>query len=178
VEKLLQKLEQSQARQFSSDSEESAEEQCKHKYKKGVKKDGKKGAFSDSEESDEEQFIRKICVDSDLDMDFDEDNLPDELLDDETVSVGDFVLVRFSTKKKVLYFVGHVQELLDCDEYLVKFLRRRKNYGFCYPAVDDISSIPRKEIIAKLPKPQEIKGTARQASYIKFSVSFSNYDVQ
>jgi hypothetical protein len=164
VEKLLQKLEQSQARQFSSDSEESAEEQCKHKYKKGVKKDGKKGAFSDSEESDEEQFIRKICVDSDLDMDFDEDNLPDELLDDETVSVGDFVLVRFSTKKKVLYFVGHVQELLDCDEYLVKFLRRRKNYGFCYPAVDDISSIPRKEIIAKLPKPHEIKGTARQAS--------------
>jgi hypothetical protein len=111
-------------------------------------------------------------------MDFDEDNLPDELLDDETVSVGDFVLVRFSTKKKVLYFVGHVQELLDCDEYLVKFLRRRKNYCFCYPAVDDISSIPRKEIIAKLPKPHEIKGTARQASYIKFSVSFSNYDVQ
>jgi hypothetical protein len=92
-------------------------------------------------------------------MDFDEDNLPDELLDDETVSVGDFVLVRFSTKKKVLYFVGHVQELLDCDEYLVKFLRR-------------------KEIIAKLPKPQEIKGTAREASYIKFSVSFSNYDVK
>jgi hypothetical protein len=116
----------SSKRQFSSDSEESAEEQCKHKYKKGVKKDGKEGAFSDSEENDEEQCIRKICVDSDLDMDFDEDNLPDELLDNESVSVGDFVLVRFSTKKKVLYFVGHVQELLDCDEYLVKFLRRKE----------------------------------------------------
>jgi hypothetical protein len=48
----------------------------------------------------------------------------------------------------------------------VKFLRKRKNYGFCYPTVDDISATSRKEVIAKLPKPQEIdKGTARQASY-------------
>lgn len=133
---------------------------------------------SDSERSSVGQLSKEMCVDSDIDMDFDDEHLTDGLLDDETVSVGDFILVKFATKKKILHFVGNVKELLDCGEYLVKFLRKNKNYGFHYPIVDDISVIPREDIISKLPIPEEVKGTARLASYIKFNVSFMNYNVQ
>lgn len=34
------------------------------------------------------------------------------LLDDEAVTMGDFVLVKLTTKKKIIHYVGHVEKLL------------------------------------------------------------------
>lgn len=93
--------------------------------------------------------------------------------------MGDFVLVKFATKKTIVHFVGQVQELDDhYNELIVKFLRFKPNCGFYYPIQNDISTIPRADILTKLPQPPENKGKSRQASYTKFNVSFLQYNIQ
>lgn len=154
--------------------------------KKPRKKPKKSSYTSSSSESDLETVsavdkkrnIMNYSSDSDIDLQSEHDDI-NGLLDDEEVKVGDFVLVKFATKKKVLHFVGHVEELLgDYGELLVKFLRLKPNRGFYYPIQDDFSTITRADIVFKLPPPQESKGTSRQASYIKFQVSFFQYTIQ
>ncbi|KAG5860899.1 hypothetical protein JTB14_035511 [Gonioctena quinquepunctata] len=100
-----------------------------------------------------------------------------ELLDDECIEVEDFVLVKFPTKKKVVYYVGIIEEISG-NELAVNFLRFKENCGFYYPVTKDISLIVREDIVAKLPPPTRNQGTTRQSSYLKFNVSFLNYNIQ
>ncbi|KAG5887400.1 hypothetical protein JTB14_001590 [Gonioctena quinquepunctata] len=100
-----------------------------------------------------------------------------ELLDDECIGVEDFVLVKFPTKKKVVYYVGIIEEISG-NELTVNFLRFKENCGFYYPVTNDISLIVREDILAKLPRPTQNQGTTRQSSYLKFNVSFFNYNIQ
>ncbi|KAG5892736.1 hypothetical protein JTB14_001107 [Gonioctena quinquepunctata] len=100
-----------------------------------------------------------------------------ELLDDECIEVEDFVLVKFPTKKKVVYYVGIIEEISG-NELTVSFLRFKENCGFYYPVTKDISLIVREDIVAKLPPPTQNQGTTRRSSYLKFNVSFFNYNIQ
>ncbi|KAG5869091.1 hypothetical protein JTB14_009492 [Gonioctena quinquepunctata] len=79
-----------------------------------------------------------------------------ELLDDECIEVEDFVLVKFPAKKKVVYYMGIIEEISG-NELTVHFLRFKENCGFYYPVTKDISLIGREDIVAKLPPPTQIK---------------------
>lgn len=100
-----------------------------------------------------------------------------KLLDDEKISCEDYLLVRFATKTRSLYYLGKVEEVCENEEYVVKFLRKT-NHGFCFPQKEDISTVSRQDIVRKLPKPRVRPGTSRMASFLQFNVNFFAYNVQ
>ncbi|KAF2904598.1 hypothetical protein ILUMI_01579 [Ignelater luminosus] len=44
--------------------------------------------------------------------------------EDSEIKLGDFVLVKFATKKNIKHFVGRVEKILSADEYCVFFLKK------------------------------------------------------
>lgn len=119
----------------------------------------------------------KNCLsDSDIDLDFENDQI-NELLDDEKMLKDDYVLVKFVTKKLILHYVGKVIEVLENEEFEVRFLKKCTQ-GFIFPQVADISSVERKDVVSKLTKPTTTPGTSRMASYIQFNISFFCYNAQ
>lgn len=114
--------------------------------------------------------------DSDIDLDFEEDHGKiNELLDDEKILEGDYVLVKFATKKRIVHYIGKIVEILENGEFLVKFLKKNAR-GFIFPEIEDISSVERKDVVSKLPRPTTAPGTSRMASCLQFNISFSGYD--
>ena len=68
------------------------------------------------------------------------------------IAVGSWILVKYSTKKTLRYYVGQILE--ERDEMIkVKFLRRKGNY-FIWPTVEDISSITEDDVVRVLPAPK------------------------
>lgn len=96
-----------------------------------------------------------------------------------TATVGDFVIVRYSTKRSVQHFVGCIVSISGIMEMeaacTVSFLKRGHSWKFSYPEQEDIDAVPLEDIIKRLPKPAEIKGTARAALQIDFNFDFSTY---
>lgn len=134
-----------------------------------------------SSDSEIELPQKQFGSDSDIDMGSESDNneAMQELLDDDILKEGDYVLVRFPTKKTVRHYVGQITEAQDQIEYLVKFLRKRGSDAFSFPDTDDLSIVNRQDILVKLPKPLEVRGTSRMKSLIRFSVKFSEpYNIQ
>lgn len=116
--------------------------------------------------------------DSDCNEDFERDNDLESLLEDTPIRVNDFLLIKFSTKKRVLYYIGQVTETCDEQEYAINFLRKSKHNGFTFPAITDTALVSRSDIVAKLPTPIPSAGTSRQASQFRFDVNLFNYNVQ
>lgn len=74
------------------------------------------------------------------------------ITDDDEIHQNDFVLVKFSLKMSVSYYVGKVIESLNLNEFQIKYLRRKvPGYKFYYPLVDDISTVDRSDLVLKLP---------------------------
>ncbi|KAJ8930181.1 hypothetical protein NQ314_017045, partial [Rhamnusium bicolor] len=76
---------------------------------------------------------------SDSDINLTEDCELECLLDDEEIAIGNFILVKFSTTKKIVHYVGCIQDTTEKEE-----------------PIDDISVVFRKDIVAKLPKPKQV----------------------
>ncbi|KAF2886070.1 hypothetical protein ILUMI_20103 [Ignelater luminosus] len=92
----------------------------------------------------------------------------------EELKVNGFVLVRFATKKQVKYYVRQVKKILQ-DELII-FLRRKK-HKFAYPAVEDVATVDKDDIVLVLLKPLNTGGTARINSHLKFPIDFVAYNV-
>ncbi|CAH2108862.1 unnamed protein product [Euphydryas editha] len=91
----------------------------------------------------------------------------------------DYVLVRFSTKRKSVYFVGKVlHERNDKLEYYVSFLRANRKYQFHMPSNPDLSYVKEYDVKFILPKPCLGGSTLRQQSYYYFNVDFSQIDIR
>lgn len=135
-----------------------------------------------SESSDSEIEMKKPryhLSDSDFLSESEDNDDLQLLLDDEDINKDDYLLVRFPTKRNVKYYVGLVVESnVHADEFEVKFLRKKKTYGFCFPDVEDIATVLRSDVVSKLPPPTSMKATSRLSSYIKFDVNFANYNIQ
>ncbi|KAF5291379.1 hypothetical protein FQA39_LY03530 [Lamprigera yunnana] len=119
----------------------------------------------DTSSSDSEVEVpkRQFEIDSDIDLGIDSDQSDNELskfIDNDILCVRDYILVQFPSKKTICHFVGRIIEI-----------------GFSLPDVKDLSTISRQDIVSKLPKPLELKGTSRAQSYIKFNVKFGTYNV-
>jgi hypothetical protein len=128
--------------------------------------------------NDTEKF-KDDWSDSDLDLNYDADDNDgiNTLLDDEKITKDDYLLVKFAAKKRYLHYVGTVVKVLETGEFEVKFLKQCKE-GFIYPKFDDISTIERKDVVSKLPKPTPTPSTSRMASDLKFDVNFFGYDMK
>lgn len=98
----------------------------------------------------------------------DEDNSE---VKNENLSVDDFIVVKFCTKKTVVHFVGQIMEK-NGDELQVKFLRR-KGLKFY---VHDISAVEIQDVLKKLSAPLNMKGTDRTQSLISFNFNQSMYN--
>ena len=103
--------------------------------------------------------------------------------DIDNLDTGDFVLVRFVTKKLNIIYAGQIVDKsrdVDTNDTLfeVKFLRREKPsaFSFVFPQVEDISEVTLEQIVGKLPMPATQGGTARVARHFIFGVDFSNYE--
>lgn len=90
-----------------------------------------------------------------------------------TPKKNDFVLVCFNTKKTTKYYVGLVQEVVDNDQFLVKYMRKKKEKIFVFPQVDDISLVSHEDIAAVLEKPDI---TSR--GIYTFNYNFDAYNAQ
>ncbi|KAB0790215.1 hypothetical protein PPYR_15448, partial [Photinus pyralis] len=97
------------------------------------------------------------------------------ILDSDVISTDDFVLVKFATKKTFIYYVALVQKLFEGGvECEVKYLRRKlPGWSFHFPVISDIATVIRDDIVLKLPKPVNHKGTARTSDYFKFGVDLT-----
>jgi hypothetical protein len=91
------------------------------------------------------------------------------------ITAGDFVFVRFATKKTKALYVGQVEEK-EAFTYKVEFMRRQGGtWKFSFPDKDDMSEIEREDV-AKLPRPVSSGGTASTTTLKYFGVNFSLFE--
>lgn len=157
--------------------EKSAVKRKKETKKKRV---SKKVMQSDSDDED----IEIPLQDSDADCDWIDENEPDisvltykdlEKPLPRLAQEGEYVLVEFATKKKILYYVGKVLQTRNKDlEYQISFLRQNRQHKFCLPDVPDISFIKEQDVKFILPKPTVSGSTSRQQSIYDFPLNLSS----
>lgn len=96
-----------------------------------------------------------------------DDQVADETLQnaapDKNINKRDYVLVAFicENKKDIRYFAGEVTDISDsAAEITVNFLRKKalKDIYFVFPDVKDQQTVPKKDIIAKLPLKRVARG--------------------
>lgn len=105
---------------------------------------------------------------SDSVNDVSDEELP-ALCDDAELNIGDFIVVKFLTKKIVVHFVGQILKIYNDREVEAKFLRKKKSENmFVFPNVEDISLVVREDVVYKLPKPIAAGGTLRQKGCFYF----------
>ncbi|KAK5648397.1 hypothetical protein RI129_003289 [Pyrocoelia pectoralis] len=93
------------------------------------------------------------------------------------IQKGEFVLLKFATKKTLKFFVGQIEEEPSGSEFLVNFLKMTPRQEFVFPHQKDNSHISADDIVRKLPAPETKMGTARSSSFFKFSVNFHGYNM-
>ena len=89
--------------------------------------------------------------------------------------VGDFVLVRFATKRLVRHYVGQIIEQIDGDEYSVKYMRCQsvQKGKFVWPGKEDISTVEAdSDIMMTLPTP-----TVDRREIVTFSIDLSHFHI-
>lgn len=129
------------------------------------------------DESTDEENIQELLSDSD---DYDlNDELTEKAEDNDfmdiisndvsALKVNDWIIAKFSSKRKVFMYVAQVIEITPCIE--VKFARRvGKSSTFHWPNVEDTSTLNTDEVFKQLPVPIFDK-----RGRFKFSVSFDSY---
>lgn len=83
-------------------------------------KSSKRKLSSSSSDSDAFYDVKNDSSDSDIGMS--EDYEIEGILDDTKFDVGDFILVKFATKRTIYYYVGWVEDIFEPEEPIVKFL--------------------------------------------------------
>lgn len=110
----------------------------------------------------------------------DDDEDLTQISEADKISVGNFVLVKFTVTKSDIYYAGKILSLKDptSEDFEISFLRRKgHSNNFVFPDVKDIAIINKSDIVAILPfcVPQ---GTARVTNVHKFNVNFDGLNVR
>ncbi|XP_064606151.1 uncharacterized protein LOC135471033 [Liolophura sinensis] len=142
-------------------------------------KTGKKvsrGLFEDDEETETES------------MDSYDSSSPEQSDDSDIVfqekdpDPGDYVLVKYARKSRVVHYIGVIKQPKDRDgDYEVQFLRRSTRhttaFAFVEPLVEDISSVESDSVLGVLPVPIK-QTTKRLQGIIQFNVNFDGYNIE
>lgn len=108
---------------------------------------------------------------SDFEMDKSESDLVvDKLFDTDLPKVNDWVVVKYSSKRSIKYFVGLVVES-SSFEMTVKFARRIDGSRFKWPDVEDISNVDPDQIELRLKTPTFVYQNDRVTSFM-FNYNF------
>lgn len=138
----------------------------------------KRARESSSEESDVPDAIP-----------FDDESLAQDSSEEERdegttdLSVGDFVVVNFATKRSCVRYVGRV-ESVEGEEILTQFFRRiqgnKKVWERPTFAVKegDIAHVPKQDVVKRLPQPCNPGGTTRREQLFTFSCNFQGLNVE
>lgn len=104
---------------------------------------------------------------------------PIQEFDKNKLDIGDFVLVKFTSDKQRIHYVGKIIKKCEDTDLEISFLRKscKMENKFFYPNVEDLSSVSLDDIVALLPSPSE-QGTKRQKSMLTFYVSLKNYNIR
>lgn len=114
----------------------------------------------------------------DMSDDFSDMESANLLTDDDIIQQDDFVLVKFPLKTSIYYYIGRVVEVINSNEFVIKFLRRKTpGFKFYYPLVEDTSTVDRYDLVLKLPQPNSSK-TARTSSLLTFNINLSMYNIK
>lgn len=172
------------------------DKKVKNQLKRGKTKGKRNVSISSSEseeslpdlndDSDYEQ-ITHFCEDvMASDDEFEKENVSDNICLQPTINskskfpkIGDWLLVRFATKKTLKHYVGVVieinKDLNPVVQYLRKSNRWNKRIVFSYPHVEDVSELRHLEDIALfLPEPvKERRGLIHFGDVI-----FRDYNIQ
>lgn len=129
----------------------------------------------------EQNYSDSSFNDSDISLHDSSEDLSDEFknieeLNEEKLSEGDFVLVRFGVRNTIIHFVGQILGIKD-NNTRIKFLRRKGlSTTFYFPDIDDIIEVNNKDIISKIIASSNT-GTARTAAYFHFCYNFATLTV-
>jgi hypothetical protein len=121
-------------------------------------------------ESEGEDPIPLAETSDEADGEFDKDEM-DDLVG--TVKTGDYVVVKFATKKTVKHFVGLVLTADDMEVQVTYFKRNGKH--FQPPEAEDVSFVPMDDVVMKLPQPQFIGAASRAGTKLSFGVDFTHF---
>ncbi|KAK9739239.1 hypothetical protein QE152_g9187 [Popillia japonica] len=124
--------------------------------------------ISSSSESDVE--LEKICNDST------DDSITEEKVPNESLSEGNFVLVKFPTKKSIRFYVAKIVNIENLDYYLT-YLTKGLGRTFTYPEKKDDDVKEREDIVMELPKPEILGGTERAFKKFKFNVDLTDFSI-
>lgn len=98
-------------------------------------------------------------------------------LEDNSLKIGDFVLVRMPGKKSIFYYVAEIINIINNSEYQVKYLKRVDNTNKFKRDSETVYDIVHGDIEKKLPLPIAVGGSERQISLLSFSVDFGLLNV-
>lgn len=94
-------------------------------------------------------------------------------LQDQAISVGDYVVVKFATKKLMKHFVGMVLTTDELEAQITYF--KHSGQHFLSPEQPDVSFIELSDIVLKLPQPTMIGAASRVASKLTFGVDLTSF---
>ncbi|XP_074037775.1 uncharacterized protein [Leptinotarsa decemlineata] len=121
-----------------------------------------------------------FSIHDDSDGPFSEENIESESDDEveyKNLSLNDYVLVKFYTKKTVVHYVGLIKEKIGYSTLEVQFLRK-KGQQFHFPLIDDTSIVEIGDIVRKLQPPSNANGTERTSSLLYFKFNHSQYNIR
>lgn len=122
-----------------------------------------------SDTSNSETDIQYSDTDDDYLSSPDEDEIPDLIFGN--MKKGQWVLVKYCTKKTVKHFVGQIIRVENGEDITVKFVKKYKS-KYVWPELADIDNVAFENIIKLLPEPEvDRRGT------LEFKVRFDGYNV-
>lgn len=133
----------------------------------------------------EEDIIISEKDDSDEDLTFDkylqqqqdqiEEAEAEESCEINNIQVGKWALVKFASKRKIMYFVGQIIEVNE-GEPLIKFTRRKEATNsktvFSWSVPDDVCLVDSDDVVKILPEP-----TLGRRGELIFNISFQSYNL-
>ncbi|KAF5294713.1 hypothetical protein FQA39_LY00197 [Lamprigera yunnana] len=154
---------------------------CIGKQKNKKNRTGKSRIYTDTPEknSETEQSVNLESDELNDDFsDFEYENSPYLLLNDDIIHENDYLVVKFQLKSNIVHCIGTVTEVINVEDFEIKFLRQKSlSYQFFYPAVEDKATVDRAVIIPKLPALNSPK-TTRTSSLISFDINLSSYTIK
>lgn len=93
--------------------------------------------------------------------------------------MGDYVLVKFTTKRSLIkHYVGIVinkdgVDMLTTVSFLKPVVRDKVTFLKCEP--EDVADVENENIILNLPPPTKTGGTSRLAERLTFAINLSRY---
>lgn len=114
------------------------------------------------------------------------DSLESEICEDvneeilKSIAVGNYVLVKYATKKSVKYYVGRIEDInngFEGESFVIAYLKKTTGQRFIFPDIKHTDAVPEEDIVMTLPQPLSTGGTSRAAKLLSFPLDLSSFNI-